>query len=242
MELPATGPWVAHFGCKVLGNLKEPAPPAVMAAWDRKFGSRNEWRKKQKATDALAETLRKAAVEAGFSAITLWDTMRNGSDYWRPGNLLSKVASQMASPDPRIAVTFLKLDELCPPTDLLNDFRRDQGMAFAEYAHQYAEYLRKTPGLLQRAATRVMLKLAMGSLPAFYCTDPHIPDYVSPDQILRIPYRERSWMREMRSSGCHRVILAEEIVRFLLGNGLGTVTLCEVDPTFRRVYRREFRK
>ena len=238
-DLPGGVLSLAHFGCTVLGNLKEPIPDSIREEWDRKLGSRKVWNSKQKATERLATTLRKAAMEAGFSALTLWDTMRNGSDYWRPGKLLSDVANRLASPEPSIAVTLLKLDELCPPTDLLSEFRDDQVMAFGEYAHRYAEYLQNTPRLLERVAARVVIELRVGSLPAFFCIDPYIPDYVSPAQLLRTPYRERSWMKELRSSGCHRVILVEELVGFYIRRGLGRATVFEIDPTFARVFRRE---
>jgi len=240
VKLPTTGVSLAHFGCKVLGNLKEPVPAAIMESWDQHFGSRKAWKQGSRAVEALSETLHKAAVEAGFRSLTLWDTMRTGSDFWRPGKLLSEAASLMVSQHPAIAVNFLKLDDLCPSIALLDEFRRDEAMPFAEYAHRYGEHLRGTAGLLERATERILLERAMGSLPAFYCVDPYIPGYAVAEEMLRVPYRQRTWMKELRSCGCHRVILAEEIIRFVLENGLGPVTLFELDATSRRVFRREF--
>jgi hypothetical protein len=233
---------LAHFGCMVLGKLKGSVPPDIKAKWDCKFGNRKAWSCTTDATARLARALHQAAVDAGYPALTLWDTMRKGSDYWRPGNLLSKVADALLSSNPPIRVTFLKMDDLCPLASLLKEFRDNCQMTFGEYAERYSQYLRQTDGLLQRATERIMIELSLPSLPAFYCTDSHVPDYLPPDQILRVPYRDRNWLSELRTVGCHRLILAEEIIRFLLQSGAAQVKLYEIDPTLGRVFRREFSK
>ncbi len=79
----------AHLGCKVLYTI-ENVPPNLKTYWDTKFGSHKAWANKLDSKGRLARTLQKAIEQCGLSGLTLWDTMRTGSDYWRPGKLLTE--------------------------------------------------------------------------------------------------------------------------------------------------------
>ena len=167
------------------------------------------------------------------------DTMRNGSDYWRPGKLLSQVAESLAKGDPSCKASFARDDAACPPPDLLDAFSGSD-RPFAWYADAYARYLRES-GTVERTAAEVVLDLARGRLPVFFCSDPYVPNYCDPAQVLEIPYLERSWTQApgLRSVGCHRVILVEELVRHFRERRLG-VALYESDPTAGKSYQRRY--
>ena len=110
-------------------------------------------------------------------------------------------------------------------------------MSFGQYALKYSEYLNHD-GILQLAVASVIFNLAQGRLPVFYCVDPYIPGYGDPREFCsHIPYDQRSWLSDLRAEGCHRVILAEEIVKVLL-RYVNHVTVLEVDPTFEKTHCR----
>lgn len=102
--------------------------------------------------------------------MVLYDTMRKGSDYWRPGNLLTLAAQVVRDNVPHHAVSYARQDVLCPPLELLEQFRTT-AMTFGEYATEYAAYLREgNPSPLSVAAGAVILAQLQGFLAAFYCT------------------------------------------------------------------------
>lgn len=73
---------LAHCGCKLLGTLAGAGPANVAATWDVAFPG---WRAKRGAQGRLAATILRAVRRADLSGVELWDTMREGSGYWRPG-------------------------------------------------------------------------------------------------------------------------------------------------------------
>lgn len=226
----------AHLGCKLLGTIKE-VPAEQADCWDRQFG--RAWKDKQHATERLAKALAATAEQAQVDGVMLWDTMRQGSDYWRPGNLLSKAADHLRRLRPGCEVTYAREDALCPPVELLERFRTDPQMTFGQYAEQYAEYLRAQDCLVVAAAA-VLLGLACNRMAVFYCVDPYVPDYGRTEEALRAtPYAERHWMAGLREEGCHRVVLAEEVARFFSGRGVA-VDVFEVDPTFEQAHLRHY--
>lgn len=190
--------------------------------------------KKVSATQQLADTLSKAIDMEGLTGTDLWDTMRKGSDYWRPGKLLSDVAAHLEKK--ALTVSYYREDSLCPPKDLLAEFRQSvdgsYSMTFGEYAEKYATFLRNDGGQLEASAA-VIMAIARKRLAAFYCVDPYIPDYGKAEDFLskvHVPYNSRNWQADMREEGCHRVILAEEVGRYFLQIGM-PVRVLEIDHT-----------
>lgn len=112
-------------------------------------------------------------------------------------------------------------------------------MSFGIYADQYAAYVRSNPDLLTKAAALMLLELSRGQLHVLYCVDPYVRDYAKPDEILRVPYGQRTWFAGLRTVGCHRVVLAEELAHCFLDLGLD-VTIFEIDQTLCRVVPRHF--
>ena len=145
-SVPGNNLCFAHFGCKLLGTLLDdfkknswPFPGDLAAAWDK---ARPGWRDKKEAVGRLADSLRTATDVCGFHGLVLVDTMRKGSDYWRPGNLLTQAADQIrqkASQD--WSVTYCRDDRWCPSSVLLAEFRENATMPFGEYAARYARDL-----------------------------------------------------------------------------------------------------
>lgn len=166
--------------------------------------------------------------------MTLWDTMRTGSDYWRPGKLLTESANLLREQLPAVNVFYAREDLFCPPELLLREFRETQ-MSFGEYAERYAQYLlvHKVPEL---ASAHLLTELARGNLSIFYCVDPYVPAYGKAEEMLKVPYQQRSWIENLRFEGCHRVILTEEIIRYLIGKRLA-VELYEIDHTFEIIHK-----
>jgi len=109
-----------------------------------------------------------------------------------------------------------------------------------EYAMEYSQYL-NTQGMLSLATASVLFNLAQGRLPIFYCVDPYIPHYAERSEFCSdIPYNQRHWLDELRSDGCHRVILIEEIVKALLAYDIH-VNVFDLDSTFEKSHRRVIR-
>jgi len=227
---------LAHLGCKHLKHVKG-APAALKKRWD---AAAPGWRRAPEGGSAGAVG---AALAAGVLAarrerpevggVEVVDTMRLGSDYWRPGRLLSQAAEAAG-----VAVTFWRDDDLCPPRPLLERFRAGGELSFGEFAEAYARHLGAER--VERAAFAVLRALAQGQVAAFACADPYLPDYGrSADFLSGRPWPERAFEPELRLGGCHRVVLAEAVARFFQARGVGGVVL-EIDPTGRRAHRRAF--
>lgn len=229
----------AHVGLRTLGALLDDYrrtrtvfPEALASRWDKRFG--REWRRKTNACEKLAKSLQRTLELSGVRGVVLWDTMRKGSDFWRPGSLLTRVADQVAS-DSHV-VSYAREDSLCPSAKLLKQLV-ETDMPFGTYAAKYAEEL-SSSGAIEVAALAVVMAQAQDQIAAFYCTDPYIPEYGDHSTILSgLPYEQQPWLAELRLEGCHRVVLAEQTARHLLALGI-TVTVYEVDPTFQDVYVR----
>lgn len=238
---------LAHLGTP-LELPRQDVPEDLAARWDARYDKRRSSKKRDQSawnwcrgpkTVACAEALRSALVQSGLAGVVIRDTMRNGSDYWRPGKLLSQVAGSLSKGDCPCEASFARHDATCPPTHLLNAFSGPD-RPFGWYVDAYARYLRES-GTVERTAAEVVFDLARGRLPVFFCSDPYIPDYCDPTQVPDIPYLERSWTRApgLRSVGCHRVILVEELVRHFREHGLG-VALYKSDPTAGESYQRRY--
>lgn len=228
-EVPRDRVRFAHMGCMLLGKLrdpKQPLPEEVVGGFVRLHGPK--WHKTDDATGQLGAALAAAARASGYAGVVLVDTMRNGSDAWRPGAFLTDAAEVACLATPGLRVGYAREDCLCPPADLLKEFTRGAaGMPFGEYAARYAEHLRRGPA--EVAAALLVRNLAEGRMPVFYCVDPYIPGYGDPaDFCSCTPYRERAYPAALRTWGCHRVVLAEEIARVFTGHQI-PVDVLEVD-------------
>ena len=229
----------AHFGCKLLGTLLDDFkknswafPDDLAAAWNT---ARPGWRDKKDAVPRLADALLAANKACGSQGLVLCDTMRKGSDYWRPGNLLTKTADGIRHKAPQgWVVTYARDDRWCPPAELLDEFRDEDTMPFSEYAARYAKSL--TREAIEAAAWAVISAQAQRKIAAFYCTDPYLPGYGDSTQTGSVPYEQRPWldqrpgMERLREYGCHRVVLAEEVAEFLAKCG-ASVALYEIDQS-----------
>jgi hypothetical protein len=226
---------LGHMGCKLLGTLpkefkarKVPFPEQVARDWDQRFGTRSAWAKTDQACARLGAALAGTLQLAGCTAVELWDTMRNGSDAWRPGGFVTRAVGDLHSQRPGTRVTYLRHDELCPSSGLLQEFRESQAMAFGDYAARYAAELGRGGGV-EEAVAAVVRAQAAGALPLFYCVDPYIPgDGQAPTMLGPVEYGKRQWLAGLRDEGCHRVVLAEEVARRFREHGFA-VELYEVD-------------
>jgi hypothetical protein len=222
---------LAHMGCKLLGTVKVPADLA--AEWDRDL-PRN-WRSKKNPKERLARSLCDAAGMSGLGGVELWDTMRRGSDYWRPGKLLTDVADLMRGMGVD-DIGYRREDALCPPTKLLHAFLHGD-MPFGEYARRYAHHLHIHGGV-EVAVSGVVSALACRRLPVFYCVDPHVPGYTRSALFMSdVPYEDRPYEHRLRLEGCHRYVLAEEVVRWFAGVGIEAASL-ELDQTWGQIQQR----
>jgi hypothetical protein len=239
---------IAHLGCSLLGTVKQISTTQAKE-WDNKFGKprTKTWKQAGVAKECMAATLAKVGEISAKKGIVLKDTMRNGSDYWRPGKFLSDVTillsdgftlNDQSFSRSDMEVTYARDDYLCPPTSLLQSFMAPEStMTFGEYAEIYAIFLRKEHRLL-KAAAEIVLDLLKGNLPIFYCTDPYIPGYGSSREFLSdIPYVDRRWHAGLRKEGCHRVILVEEIAKLFRQFGM-PVEIYELNQTFCEVKTR----
>jgi len=224
---------LAHMGCKLLGTLTN-IPQHLESQWNDEFG--RNWKSKKDSKRKLAMALQDVLDQSQMSGAVLWDTMRTGSDYWRPGKLILDTVEMLPSLL-RGNISYAREDAFCPPKDLLRQFMNDESMSFGQYATEYSRYL-NTEATLSLATASVLLNLAQGRLPIFYCVDPYIPHYLKTDEFCSdIPYSQRHWLDELRSDGCHRVILVEEIVKVLLEYYVD-IKLFELDPTIEKSHRR----
>jgi hypothetical protein len=203
-------------------------PAEVLALWDRKDP---QWRRAgaKGATHRVGRALHHAVGRARANGVDLWDTMRGGSDYWRPGKLLSE-AGQVMDGD---QVTFQREDALCPPADLLQTFRNSQpAMSFAQYAQDYADWL-LGQDRIDLAVAAIIRAQARSRVAVFYCTDPFVPGYADAGEWLsETTFAKRRWPLAgvLRDEGCHRVVLAELLAQRLRQFGMNGRVL-EVDPT-----------
>jgi hypothetical protein len=201
----------------------------VESLLDGLYGSRSHWKRKEPSTFLLGQTLQRLLQATGAEGIHLIETMRKGSDHWRPGRLITDAVrhleSAMHKPLHQLA-TYGRFDPLCPSLQLLNRFRLDPSMSFADYAFQYANELYLSDAV-RLAAMECIVQNSMGIIPVFYCTDPYLKGYCNPQMALG-PYMERNWNVALRNEGCHRVILCEELAAFILSNGFD-VELYELD-------------
>ncbi|MFC1634034.1 hypothetical protein ACFL5Z_04270 [Planctomycetota bacterium] len=224
---------LAHMGCKLLGTLTN-IPHDLQSQWNHEFGG--NWKSKKDSKLKLARALQDALNQSQMNGAVLWDTMRTGSDYWRPGKLILDTVELLPA---RLQnnISYAREDIFCPPRDLLKQFINDENMSFGQYAAEYSRYL-NVEGSLPLATASVILNLAQGRLPIIYCVDPYIPHYLRTGEFCSaIQYDRRHWLDDLRFDGCHRVILAEEIVRAFLAYGVHT-TLFELDSTFQKAHCR----
>jgi hypothetical protein len=166
--------------------------------------------------------------------------MRGGSGYWRPGDLLSDVAEELRGRG--LEVAWAREDVICPGSPLLEEFRKDPAMSFANYAAAYAGQLKEADGAgLRVAAFLAVAALARGLLPTFYCTDPYVPGYGPARREVDTPYAARAYPLDeagyFRERGCHRVVLAECLARFFKDMGV-PVVVHELDSNCGASYAR----
>lgn len=226
----------AHLGCKLLGTLPN-IPSNIRQQWNTEFSGLG-WANKLDSRFKLAHSLEKAICIANMDGAVLWDTMRSGSDYWRPGKLLSE-AIEMLSEDYRQKITFSREDALCPPRNLLTKFMNDESMSFGSYGMEYSEYL-NSGNILSMAMASVIFDLSRKKLPVFYCVDPYIPHFANKEECCTtIPYDQRHWLNELRTDGCHRVILIEEIAKEFFKYNID-VKIVELNPTFQESYVKSY--
>src|SRR5205807_1793280 len=99
----------------------------------------------------------------------------------------------------------------------------------------------RAEGRIELAAAVVVTASACDRLAIFCCTDPYIPGYGDPKTLAEdTPYDRRSWRSELPDEGCHRVILAAELVKFFRNHKIA-VTLFEIDQTFGGSHVRSYR-
>ena len=218
-----------HCGFRLLGTIADRVKrdaPDLAARWRPNTGGSGG--NKDKAVIRLGEAFAATVKLAKASGLVLLDTMLLGSDVWRPGACVTDAVNHMRRIEPSFDASYARDDALCPPRDLLE--RARAGMPFAEYAEAYANHLRTGPD--QLAAAIVVTASACGRLAVFCCTDPYIPGYSDPKALADdTPYDQRRWCNEIPDEGCHRVILAAELVRFFRIHKID-VTLFEIDQTF----------
>ena len=230
--------YIGHLGCKLLGTLPT-IPKSLALQWNQEFGGSSLWKSKDASKKKLAQSLHHALELANLEGAVLWDTMRSGSDYWRPGKLLLDSVEMLAIPH-KGRISYAREDAFCPPKELLQEFVSNEAMSFGEYAQKYALFLRAGPAI-PLAVAAVLFDLSRNKLPIFYCVDPYIPHYSKPDECCSdLPYDQRYWLNELRTEGCHRVILVEEIVKALLKYGV-SVNVIELNPTFEESYCRHYK-
>ncbi len=234
-SVPRDGIKLAHVGCMLVGKVHDPARP-LSAEVVARFVPK--WRNVENATGRLGTALAALLTAGGLPGLVLIDTLRKGSDAWRPGAFLTAAADCARRLAPGARIGYAREDDLCPPPDLLARFMAEgSAMTFNEYAAEYADYLRRS-GAVEVAVAVVLRTLAGGQLPVFYCTDPYIPGYADPAEFCsHTPYRERRYQPALRTWGCHRFVLAEEVIRFFSGRGVAAEVL-EADQGSPACHRR----
>ena len=102
---------IAHVGCKLLATLKKDI--RAVSGLEQHYNDTldKRWKQQKDATRRLAGALAAGLRETGLTGATLIDTMRKGSDYWRPGNLLRQ-AAEAAREEHGFDVNFLREDDI----------------------------------------------------------------------------------------------------------------------------------
>lgn len=75
------------------------------------------WKLSSDVTFMLGQALAKLIKSSEIKGLKLIDTMRTGSDYWRPGNVLTNAVNAMSKEFPNQAgprIEYGRFDELCP--------------------------------------------------------------------------------------------------------------------------------
>jgi hypothetical protein len=236
---------IAHLGCKLAKtclSMRKDAPSRyaeIELYLNRKYGSKRTWNTSESSTELLGRSLAGLQHASGAKGLQLMDTMRNGSDYWRPGNLLSAAVevARATRPEKIGTISFARYEELCPSLKLLASFQNDESMDFGLYADSYARELNRGGGLEVAIAETIVLN-ARERIPVFYCTDPFIRGYCSASEVLG-DYRLRNWIPMLREAGCHRIVLVEEMVKFFLRNGF-QVEVFELDQLVQSGFHQRF--
>jgi hypothetical protein len=234
---------IAHLGCQHIRNsIKKVSglPAIIREPLDRKYGS--SWSKVGRAAECVTAAVAFAVVKAGLDGATLVDTLRFGCDYWRPGKLVTEVADSLRKRG--LEMAYAREDALCPDAGVLDRFREDRSMGFAEFASAYEQKLLSDDRAGLRVAAFVAVKsLAMKLLPVYYCTDPYIPDYAPALHDDKTPFANRQYPEDpadyLRQRGCHRVVLTECLARFLASLGT-SVSVYELDANRGISYHREW--
>jgi hypothetical protein len=245
--LPAECLFLAHVGFRSLGSIAKEVSPATRSMWDEEFG--RAWRKTDEACRRLANVLNEAIKKSCLSGICLNDTMRKGSDFWRPGKLVSDVVELLPN-SVREHTCMGRRDILCPPKELLHSFLNNDGFSFSSYEEKYAAYLVATSGSFV-AACDAVFSLASGQLPIYCCTDPYIPGYrrtvgrltelelevrstegaiVDGNSIATNPHSIEI-RADYRTLGCHRLRLVHEIATIFHQIGIPSVNILEPNQT-----------
>jgi len=87
-------------------------------------------------------------------------------------------------------------------------------------------------GFLSLAMASVLFDLARNKLPIFYCVDPYIPHFADKTEFgFDIPYSQRHYIDELRTEGCHRIVLVEEIAKAFVKVGVKP-RVVELNSTF----------
>ena len=166
---------IADLGCKQLGTLrsakttdpvsKKKLPkytisPELQALWATKIGP--IWRDNKEAQLKLGEAFFNTAKENNLKGFALIDTMRKGSDYWRPGNLISRsfdITDELATEaGTAVNINYHKVDLYCPSKGLLEEFMQSD-MSFNEYAQRYYIELKQS-GVIEHAVVTTVMSLA----------------------------------------------------------------------------------
>jgi len=242
-RVPPEGIPMGHLGCrhirKTIDRLSD-LPERLEDELDEKYGP--SWRRPGDAVGCVVSALEFAAGAARLGGALLIDTMRGGSDYWRPGKLLTDVAACLR--EGGLDVSYAREDALCPGTELLNRFRREKSLGFSAYAAAYEqELLTDDSKALRVGAFLTVSALSRNLLPVFYCTDPYIPGYAPALKKDETPFAGRRYAEDpegyLRERGCHRIVLVECLARFLSPLGI-PVTIHELDANAGTSYRRRW--
>ena len=232
---------LAHLGCQhVRKSVKKVSelPDSVREQCERKYGS--SWSKQRPAVETLAGAVSHGAESVGLSGAMLVDTMRTGSDYWRPGKLLSDVANSLRARG--LDVAYAREDAVCPGASLIARLRADDSLEFSEYAALYESELLAEDSLgLRVAAFLTVAALSSELLTGFYSSDPYVPGFPKPEGSGATPFSERAYPTDpsgyLRTRGCHRVVLVECLSRFFAALDVD-VTLVEIDANVGTCYQR----
>jgi hypothetical protein len=237
-KLPGHTVVFGHFGTLLKSFAKE-IPVETRERLQERFKTHRWYGADGKVVDEIAAALGQAFAAARgilphLQGITVIDTMRTGSDYWRPGKLVTDVANILRA-NGVATVTYARRDELCPSKELLTKFRETPSMTFGQYAEAYAAEMKK--GGTALAAEMVVTCLSKeATLPLFLCTDPYIPGYL-PESDRGKAYAKRGYPVALREMGCHRFILAEELAGYFKGLGI-TTNIIQADPSYGRCLTR----